>query len=96
MVNSKCLRTLLLVEHAPELHADRRSSLECTACYAISDLIEFEPCRLQERLAFVCSKLPELRIPAHDEPFIGMLRVCKLAKALGLDPVEFLATVLRH
>jgi hypothetical protein len=25
-----------------------------------------------------------------------MLRVCKLAKALGLDPVEFLATVLRH
>ena len=58
----KVFADFVFVEHTPELHADRRLSLECAACDAISGLIEFEGGRLQQRLASMRSKLRELRI----------------------------------
>src|SRR6185437_15941189 len=94
------------VEHSPELHTDRRCSLECAACDAVTDLVEFEPGRFQERLAFMCSELRELRITACDEPLIGILRIRELKEIAfieepqlqraALDKAADLATLQRR
>jgi hypothetical protein len=60
-------------------------TLERAACDAVTDLLEFEPGRLEERLAFMRAQLRQLRITARDEPLIGILRIRELEQIACIE-----------
>jgi hypothetical protein len=63
-----------------ELHTDRGGTHESPACDTISDLVEFQRGRFEERLALVSPELREFRITARNVPLLGIRRIRELER----------------